>query len=744
MHRLAKKLSILLAALITFSALAAIVPVMGSTGNIHINDKDATPIEPNVVTINIGQNISLYFGDVTWSGGQVDLYLSADGYASLTIPGDIRYGPTFTVAQISASGLTPIKEDDLRYTVGYDWINGTVPEALEIAGGKYYVKAFDGATAAVAVTDYYFMIRASFEVVPSWGPGQADIKLEGYALPSNDYANLSYYHAILDADNVTIKNLVPANDVGRFTYSMIAPDLEQAMAIGGPRNETYGTAIKFYMVVNGTGQSVMFEFKEYYRGLKQAKGVDVWTGKTGVLAPTWADGVEQLYGNETDLSASVDVEVKGDLIVAGKWFHPGTVTIRWEFPGTTVLGTATANSTHGWFNTTVPIPVTSKGKHNVTIDDGKTLFYFKVNVVPTLILVPDEGPVGTHVTAYGYGFDKTTSDVLYNVTLVWDYTTVCGEDAFKNKTLGYVKTEADGSFITAFDVPASIGGERKVTATANQSGDAAGEFTGTTASDIFTVKPTLSVTPIDFTNDGSKVTVVGSGLGIEWWYDLCLDNTKDFYAANIIEEWNWTVLPGNGYDYWPEYLGKSAVTSYFQPNCTGYFEFEFIAAGFQPGTHVVTLYKVETSHQLPAIEGFRLFTVWEETPVLDKLDEIEETLDDIQDAVMEIDFAGVEDKLDDVIAELAALGDIEGTLTTVIQHLTDIKALSETAASQATTAATEAGSASTSAQAAEDAAEAANTTVGGISMAVYGAVIMSVVAALASVIAVITLQRKVA
>jgi len=744
MHRLAKKLSILLAALIAFSALAAIVPVMGSTGNIHINSLDAPS---PVLEINIGQNISLYFEDVDFSGGSVDLYISTDGYASLTIPGDVRYGPTFSVASIRSTTLTQISEDDLAYTVGANWINGTVPAALEIPGGNYYVKAFDGATAAVAVTDNYFKIKASFEVVPDFGPGQASIKLEGYALPANGLANLSYtttYPVTATPYNTSytwtkIKDLVQANDLGRFTYTMLAPDLmrpgteDPGLQNDSIRGDGFDT-ITFLMVVQSTWQQEIDEFDEYRRGLKQAKG------KTGVV---YEDVSHMSYGNGTDLSTyEVNVTVKGDLIIAGKWFHPGDLTIKWEFPGTTVLGTTTGNSTHGWFNTTVQVPITSRGPHNVTIDDGKALFYFTVNVIPTLILVPDEGPVGTTVTAYGYGFDKTTDTVLYNVTLVWDYTTVCGTDAYQPKTLGYVATDGNGYFVTTFDVPPSIGGERTVTAQSNQTGDGTPyptQFTGTWADDIFTVKPTLSVTPLDLTNDGSKVKVVGSGLGIEWWYDLCLDNTKDFYAADIIDLWNWTEYAGNGVAYGepPIYLGKSAVTSYFQPNCTGYFEFEFIAAGFQPGTHVVTLYKTETSHELPVIEDFELFTVTAETPILDKLD-------DIEAAVMDIDFGGLEDKLDDAIAELAALGDIEGSLTTVIQHLTDIKALSETAATQATTAATSAGNAATAAGGAEDAAEAANATVGGISMAVYGAVIMSVVAALASVIAVITLQRKVA
>ena len=715
MHRLSKKLAILLAALITFSALAAIIPVRGSTGNIHINSLTAPS---PVVTINIGENISLYFYDVTWSGGQVDLYLSKDGYASLTIPGDVRYGPTFSVADVRNATLPykQITEGDLRYTVGNNWINGTVPEVLEIPGGNYYVKAFDGATAAVAVTDNYFRIRASLVVDPDWGPGQAAIKLKAYALPANDYGNLSYDDG---SGYKTIADLVPADDVGTFTYSMLAPDLMMPKATNpGVVAETFDV-ITFRLIVNSTGQVVTDTFNEYRRGLKQVKGVDK------DIDQTTADNF--LFGNGTNFASGglkVDVTVKGDLIIAGYWFHPGTLTVLWD--KTTSIGTTTANSTHGWFNTTVQVPITKKGAHNVTIDDGKTIFWFDINVVPTLILVPDEGPTGITVTAYGYGF-PASDGTKYNVTLWWDFTDAC-TPALLNLTI--VKTDTNGYFVTTFTVPTSVGGDHTVNATADDS-------PMTWATDIFKLTATLTITPSEVTNDGTKVKVSGTGLGYYDWYDLCLDNTKDFYSANILLE---GLIDGDD----GLYMYESAVTSYFRPNCTGYFEFEFVAAGFQAGTHVMTLYRLEEQHQLPAIDDFVLFTVTEEDLVMDKLDDIEEKLDDIKDSVEAMDWSGIEDKLDDVIADLAALGPIRTDLTSVLSQLTDIKALAQTAATQATTASTSAGTAATAAGAAEDAAKAANATVGGISMAVYGAIVLSLIAALASIVAVITLQRKVA
>jgi hypothetical protein len=309
--------------------------------------------------------------------------------------------------------------------------------------------------------------------------------------------------------------------------------------------------------------------------------------------------------------------------------------------------------------------------------------------------------------------------------------------------LGYVVTDGNGFFITTFVVPGTVGGTHTVTAQANQTGDPEGTFTGTYADDEFSVTPTLGISPTSITNDGSIVTVTGTGLDYAAWYNLCLDNKKDFYSANVLIDWGRIMLDDAPPWYWYEY--ESAVTSYFQPNCTGGIDFEFVAAGFDVGTHVVTIYKLVTSHQLPAIEDFVLFEVTAtETPVLDKLDEIEEKIDDIQDAVDEIDFSAIGDDLEEVIAELASLDAIQTDVNSVLSQLSDIKALAQTAATQATSASTSAGTAASSAQDAETAAESASAGVAGISTAVYGAIILSLVAAIASIIAVITLQRKVA
>ena len=356
--------------------LYAIAPVQASIGNIVMN---ATARPSPDVTIKIGKPVSLYFGYVTWSGGQVDLYLSTDGYSNRS-EGDISFGPSFTVAKIRDSTIDNTTYEG--YSVGKDWINGTIPKTLDIPGGNYYVKAFDGQTASVAVTDKPIRITAAFEVVPSSGPGQAPIELRGYGLPANGYANLSWSK---DKSIWTVvENLVQADSTGRFAYATVAHDLAEALP-SGLRVEDY-TAITYRAIVNGTGETVLATFDEYQRGLKQVHSVDL----VDVTAPSGS-----LYGNNTNfLFHGLYVKVKSHLVIAGKWFHRGTATVLWD-SGT--IGTATVDE-KGFFNATVTVPVTLPGLHNVTIKDAATSFVFLVDCLEAYDVTPPSADAGLDQT----------------------------------------------------------------------------------------------------------------------------------------------------------------------------------------------------------------------------------------------------------------------------------------------------------------------------------------------------------
>jgi len=351
---------VLFAGLLVFSVLLAITKVRASTGNVLIN----TTVGPSdIAEIKIGGSVNLYFGWVTWSGGTVQLYLSSNGYSSLTLPGDKQYGPSFSVANIVSSTIDNTTYSG--YSVGNNWINGTIPKTVEVSGGNYYVKAYDGSTGSLAVTDNYIKINAIFEVVPSSGPGQAEIELEGYSLPANGHANMSY-----DSGSgwEKIADLHPADENGRLTYVMPAPDLAEVLP-SGLQPESYSTII-FKMLVNSTGQTETNTFDEYRRGLVQLKGETSDTAPAGYL---FGNG-SNFFTPGPDLSR-VNVEVLGNLTIKGKWFSPGTVTISWD--NVTAIGTATADK-DGFFSATVTVPVASEGLHNVTVEDATIRFLVEV------------------------------------------------------------------------------------------------------------------------------------------------------------------------------------------------------------------------------------------------------------------------------------------------------------------------------------------------------------------------------
>ena len=107
-------------------------------------------------------------------------------------------------------------------------------------------------------------------------------------------------------------------------------------------------------------------YNEWYRGIKQV-GNQIASG---------------LYGNGTDLSSSVSVNVGDSILISGEWFDPGIVYIR--FDGAQVVGTVTASAwqtaqiigstaaspTTGSFSTDVTIPTADAGSHFLAIEDS--------------------------------------------------------------------------------------------------------------------------------------------------------------------------------------------------------------------------------------------------------------------------------------------------------------------------------------------------------------------------------------
>jgi len=266
-----------------------------------------------------------------------------------------------------------------------------------------------------------------------------------------------------------------------------------------------------------------------------------------------------------------------------------------------------------------------------------------------------------------------------------------------------------------------VGGAHNVGAFSNQT-------VPTIANATFTVTILLTISPASPMNNGTEVTITGTGLAYPAYYDLCVDYSKDFFTNS-----------------------SSGYPKYFMGSSKGELSaFKIvIGAGFNPGKHVIALYKMGVSSVLPTLDSYKLFTVVGEAEnvILDKLTDIDTTLNNLQSYVNSTS-TGLPSLKTQLTAIQTAVGDARTALATQItglsSQLTSIESYAQTAATAATSASSAAAVASTAATAAKTAAESASATTATISTAVYGAIVLSLIAALASIVAVITLQKKVA
>jgi uncharacterized protein YoxC len=613
------KAKILTAIIVATIALAAF-PLMAfaSTGYIRVNIAAPAP-SPVGQTVPAGGNVNLNFGGVTWSGGQFYLIWSTNGFSDST---GTPYSPTFDLVNLTETGFASTYTNALgSWTIGSNWVNGSIP--LNIAGGPYFIKAFDGLSTAVAVTDTAIIVTGTFQVVPTSGPAGAALTLQAFAFAANAVANITYYNTT-GTNLIPIADLIQADALGQFNYSLTAPDLKQMVSPAGDQPVVPTPIIFNAKYVAGDGYNATYN--ENPRGLKQIKS-NIAAG---------------LYGNGTDLTISGQV---GDTVrYAGYNFYPGTVNFLWD--GITIINSTTANGT-GYFNTTITIPLAAVGPHVLVIQDAGVSFYTVVSVTPTLILTPSSGPIGTTVTVAGIGFPASAGTVVHNVTLTWSfYNTTTG-------VVGWALTDATGQFTTTFVVPKDSGGNHAVTATANNTG------TPVTSSKNFKVTPLLTVTPSSFANDPT-VTVTAKGTGFD---------PTVYYMPNIDN----VLLGVNGAGG----LYQTGVLPTTSGNNVGDLTVSWVGVGFSYGMHVFSLYGQSNT---PTVFATFNVTLTTGDPTVDLLKQINQTVTGLSGlagvnatlltgisngvATLVTNMGVVQTKLDAINATLIAINGNVATLST--------------------------------------------------------------------------------
>ncbi len=491
--------------------------------------------------IPAGGNVSLSFTGVGFSGGQFYLVWSADGFSQISA-GDFKYSPTFAIADLVSTTPTIYTSTLGNYTVGNDKIFGPIPK--DIGGGHYYIKCYDGSATSVAVTNNYIQVLPSLEVVPSTGGPGTSITLKGHAFSPSAKANLTYTSTV-NLTSTTIANLISTGSIGQFSYIMKAPDLKQALS-SGQHLITFNT-IHFYGIDNKTGYIANANYTEGVRGLLQVDSKYPVSG--------------DMYGNMTSFINVVNAHVFDSMIVSGNYFYVGGLTFWWD--GSKNIGTVNTNSS-GFYNTSVTIPITSVGNHYVIIKDKNVNLQFNITVLPTLVLTPSSGPIGTQVSAQAYGFPTKIHVYLY-----W-FEKTYGDDTYywtNNATTG-----SDGQFNVSvkFTVPHTYGGGHAVEALTNYLGTTNSSVNGYNITNaVFTVTPKIAISSSSFSNDGSLVTVTGTGFNPVVGYIPDIDN---------------------------QYLGQNGmnittnVPSGVIGNGTGDGKLQFVAAGFTSGLHVFSMY----------------------------------------------------------------------------------------------------------------------------------------------------------
>ena len=264
-------------------------------------------------------------------------------------------------------------------------------------------------------------------------------------------------------------------------------------------------AIGTMLTVTGRGFGANETDIEVRRGLYETvdEGISAdpdGTWETSIEVPAWTRGEHEIRarGSKTVLIGSVRpavFEVKPgitlgqssgavgqSIVVSGTGFAADERSIRVVVDRSTVATnptSITADATGRW-NATFTVPEVPAGEYAVTAEGARTrrrdIDEISFEVSPMLTLSPDEGHVGTNVTATGFGFAPNKQVIiLYDDNEVEMPTTI---------------TDPEGSFTVVFAVPPSSSGEQTVKAgTVGETNSIADLMTNTSATFIMESDP---------------------------------------------------------------------------------------------------------------------------------------------------------------------------------------------------------------------------------------------------------------
>ena len=578
------------------------------------------------LSVPAGSSVNIHLGGMTISGAQVWLWISKTGGAVIEpgdkfIVGPFYVGDVFDTTTTHSYKFVPgvnltspwsLEGRTYTYTVGYGWINGTMP--LMVEGGVYYwVKITDVdprlgtsiPSSDVSVSTNRIVFTPAFVAKPSDGSNLAPgtpITIKGYALPLTEKYNITQ-------DNVAVHTLLSPQTytVDDWVYVGLEVPPFQLMDLKLKSPATTGT-VTVKVIANSTN-TVEATFTYY----EPARVV--------YLPP------DQLRNDGEDYTSLV-LKTGGYYNITLNWFpYNGSVDM---YLNTTLVASSVALNDTGGVYYTIRIPNLRSGKYYFRVVDNYGVEYnFTVSVVmvPYIEVEPTSGCVGDSFNVKGYNF----------LEYVGQYVTIYFERKSGEYALLANFTVPDASWSKPLTVPLAVGGDRSVEVR---------DIKGTTpiASTTFTVLPKVVVVPSTIKNDGSPFFVNGTGFG-----------DGDYLTVNVD---NQALLPGNIYICCNEY---------------GSFNITLVAAGFRPGLHAVTVYKYEEEGSWKPPAYYATFTVTVEgDPIVEFLKSINATIVGIRDG-MAVIRAGQEELKVSLSAISARIESISGDVATIKTDVGTIK-----------------------------------------------------------------------
>jgi hypothetical protein len=255
----------------------------------------------------------------------------------------------------------------------------TVPQAN---AGVHYLQVEDSQTWLVVKV---FLSLGSLTINPVSGPGGASVQFSGSAFPASSKVDLYYYDSSYAKWNYWTSTT--STSTGTIQFSTEIPDLKTTAYSGDYSN--YSTTLNFRTDVGGVSYAYA-DYTQFARGLSQV-------GNRVAYA---------LFGNGTNLASNVDVRPGDSLYIAGKYFHPGIIYIK--FDGVTATGDSyvasqwsssinvgsTTTSQTGSFGMYITVPTVDGGQHSVAVEDSQTSLVFGLKVTaPTS--TPTTNPTST-------------------------------------------------------------------------------------------------------------------------------------------------------------------------------------------------------------------------------------------------------------------------------------------------------------------------------------------------------------